>query len=72
MNIFNPPLIVLGGPLGRAMQAELATLRQQVAGQVALPADSLPDLLISAIPSNACAMGAVALVLDEILREPSM
>jgi predicted NBD/HSP70 family sugar kinase len=72
INLFNPPLIVLGGPLGRAIQGEVAQLWQQVAEQVALPADSLPDLRLSAIPSNACAMGAVALVLDTILREPSL
>jgi predicted NBD/HSP70 family sugar kinase len=72
VHIFNPSLIVLGGPLGRAMESHLPALRKRVAGQVALPADSMARIEISQIPSNACAMGAVALVLDEILREPSL
>jgi predicted NBD/HSP70 family sugar kinase len=72
VNIFNPPLIVLGGPLGRAMKPVLGALREQVAAQVTTPADSLPEIEISRITSNACAMGAVALVLDEILREPTL
>jgi predicted NBD/HSP70 family sugar kinase len=69
VNIFNPPLVVLGGPLGRSMQPALDALRDQVATQVTMPADSLPEIATSTIPSNACAMGAVALVLDDILRE---
>ncbi len=70
INIFNPPLVVLGGPLGRAMKpAALDTLREQVAAQVTMPADSLPEIEISPITSNACAMGGVALVLDDILHE---
>lgn len=70
INIFNPPLVVLGGPLGRAMKpAALDTLREQIAAQVTMPADSLPEIEISPITSNACAMGGVALVLDDILHE---
>jgi predicted NBD/HSP70 family sugar kinase len=69
VNIFNPPLVVLGGPLGRAMRPALDVLREQVAAQVTMPADSLPEIEVSAITSNACALGAVALVLDDILRE---
>jgi predicted NBD/HSP70 family sugar kinase len=68
VNIFNPPLVVLGGSLGHAMKPVLDALREQVAAQVTMPADSLPDIDISAITSNACALGAVALVLDDILR----
>jgi predicted NBD/HSP70 family sugar kinase len=69
VNIFNPPLVVLGGPLGRSMQPALGTLREQVATQVTMPTDSLPEIAVSTMTSNACAMGAVALVLDDILRE---
>ena len=70
VNIFNPQLIVLGGPLGRAMEAHLPALLDLVTEQVMMPADSRAEIVISRIRSNACAMGAVALVLDEILREP--
>jgi predicted NBD/HSP70 family sugar kinase len=72
VNILNPQLIVLGGPLGGIIGAELPELRDRVAEQVTVPADSLAKIETSHNPSNACAMGAVALVLDEILRAPSL
>lgn len=72
INIFNPPLIVLGGSLGRSLEPDLPALVDRVAAQVTIPADSLAAIQTSRIASNACAMGAVALVLDAILREPSL
>lgn len=71
VNLFNPQLIILGGPLGLAMGPFLPRIRTAVAEQVVVPADSLAEIRLSQITSNACAMGAVALVLDELLREPS-
>jgi predicted NBD/HSP70 family sugar kinase len=71
VNLFNPQLIVLGGPLGLAMGPFLPAIETAVAAQAVVPAESVAEIRLSQIRSNACAMGAVALVLDEILREPS-
>jgi glucokinase-like ROK family protein len=71
VNLFNPQLIVLGGPLGLAMGPFLPAIETTVAAQAVVPAESVAEIKLSQIRSNACAMGAVALVLDEILREPS-
>jgi predicted NBD/HSP70 family sugar kinase len=71
VNMFNPQLIILGGPLGLAMGPFLPGIRTAVAAQVVVPTDSAAEIKLSQITSNACAMGAVALVLDELLREPS-
>jgi len=71
VNIFNPQLIILGGPLGLAMGPFLPGISTLVAAQVVVPPESVAEIKLSQITSNACAMGAVALVLDELLREPS-
>jgi predicted NBD/HSP70 family sugar kinase len=71
VNLFNPQLIILGGPLGLALGSFLPAIETAVAAQVVVPAERVAEIKLSQITSNACAMGAVALVLDEILREPS-
>lgn len=71
INIFNPQLVILGGSLGLAIEPFLPTLQTIVNGQVTVPPDGIAEIKVSQIKSNACTMGAVALVLDEILREPS-
>ncbi|MBI5957104.1 MAG: ROK family protein, partial [Chloroflexi bacterium] len=70
INTFNPQLIVLGGSLGLTLEPFLAAIRTVAARQVTFPSDGSPDIKASSIKSNACALGAVALVLDDILREP--
>jgi glucokinase-like ROK family protein len=70
VNVFNPQLIVIGGELSRAGQFMLSTIRE-IACQNALK-ESCENLQIvtSAHGEEACVMGAIALVLDDILREP--
>ncbi len=70
INIFNPQLIVLGGPLGITLTPLLDSIRILTASQITLPQNSMAEIVVSQIESNACAMGAVALVLDDILRQP--
>ena len=71
INVFNPQLIVLGGPLGIALAPSLKAIHAATADQITVPDDSMAEIVVSQIESNACAMGAVALVLDEILRQPT-
>jgi len=70
VNLFNPARVVLGGPLGLALAPFLAALQADVTAQITLPADGAPSLVLTQIPSNVCALGAVALVLDGIMSEP--
>jgi glucokinase-like ROK family protein len=69
MNIFNPQMVVLGGALIAAIDILLPIVERIVAhyalGLVYEDATITP----SAHGTEACAMGAVALVLDDILRE---
>jgi len=72
VNTFNPELIVLGGSLRPASPFLLPVIEQM------LHEHALEQLLegMRVIPSahypDACTMGAIALVLDEILREPML
>ena len=70
VNIFNPELVVLGGALTRAKSIVIpvieATVRESALGQ---PRETL-RIAISAHQSEACIVGAAAIVLDDILRYP--
>ncbi len=72
INVFNPQLVVIGGELSRASSLLLPTIKE-IACQNALR-ESCENLQIvgSAHGEEACVMGAIALVLDDILREPML
>lgn len=71
VNIFNPQLIVLGGPVGRGLGEGLTSIRAQVAGQITILPDSTARIELTQITSNACALGAVAQVLDAVMGDPA-
>jgi glucokinase-like ROK family protein len=70
VNTFNPELVVLGGALARASKiltpAIEATVKETALRQ---PQETL-QIATSAYGSEACVVGAIAIVLDEILRYP--
>lgn len=70
VNAFNPELVVLGGALARASKLLIPVIETTV-GENALeqPRQAL-KIAISAYGSEACIVGAAAIVLDEILRYP--
>jgi glucokinase-like ROK family protein len=72
VNIFNPELVVIGGSfiLGRDI---LQPIIEKSIFSIALPpsADSL-RIAFSERGASACALGAVAIVLDDILREMTL
>lgn len=72
VNAFNPEMVVLGGVLSLASPFLLPAIEETVR-KYALP-QPLKALTIttSAHGVDACVMGAIALVLDEILREPKL
>ncbi len=70
VNVFNPQRVVLGGSLGLLLSPFLPPLQNALAAQITLPPESAPDVVLAQIASNPSALGAVALVLDEIMSEP--
>lgn len=72
LNVFNPQLIVLGGALNLASPFLLPVIEQVVQENALKPACDNVRIAASAHGTDACLMGAIALVLDDILREPSL
>jgi glucokinase-like ROK family protein len=70
INIFNPELIVLGGALSLASGFLLPVIEDTVCESALKPPCENIRFAASAHNADACVMGAVALVLDDILREP--
>jgi glucokinase-like ROK family protein len=71
INIFNPELIVLGGALSLAHEFLLPVMEHTVCEESLKPPCENVRFAASGHDSDACVMGAVALVLDDILREPT-
>jgi glucokinase-like ROK family protein len=70
VNIFNPELIVLGGALNLASTILLPIVESNMCENALPPACEGVRVAASAHGIDACLMGAIALVLEEILREP--
>ncbi len=70
VNTFNPELIVLGGSLALASKILTPVIEATVREQALRPSQQVLRFAISAHGSEACVVGAAALVLDEILRYP--
>lgn len=70
INIFNPELIVLGGALNRASAILLPIVEEMICDNALPPACENVHVTASAHGIDACLMGAIALVLEDILREP--
>lgn len=71
VNIFNPEMIVLGGALNLASAYLLPVVAESLNHNALRPASDIVHVLPSAHGQDACVMGAAALVLDDILKEPS-
>ena len=72
VDIFNPQMVVLGGELNYANEILLPVIEQVVAtNAMSLPREDL-KIVASAHGTDACVIGAAALVLDDILREPGL
>lgn len=68
-NLFNPQMIVIGGALGRARQVLEPALQKMVQAEALQPAQKDLQICFSALGMDTCAFGAVAVVLNDILRE---
>ncbi len=72
VNIFNPELIVFGGVLNLASSILLPILEDVVCENSLKVSCQDLRIAVSAHGVDACVMGAIALVLDDILREPAL
>jgi glucokinase-like ROK family protein len=72
INIFNPQMVVLGGALNSASDILLPIVERVVVGNALGIICEDMKIIPSAHGTEACVMGAVALVLDDILREPAL
>lgn len=71
VNIFNPRLVILGGTLNQAGHLLIPIIERVVREKsLELPGE-IVQIIASAHGLEACVMGAIALVLDAILREPA-
>jgi glucokinase-like ROK family protein len=71
INIFNPERIILGGALSLASSILLPVVKRELQENSLEPSAENVQITVSALGADACVMGAIALVLDEILRDPS-
>ena len=72
VNTFNPEMVVLGGALSLASPFLLPLIEETVREHALEQPREIVEVAASAHGADACVMGAVALVLDEILREPML
>lgn len=72
VNIFNPDMVVIGGAFSLGREILLPVLESIIASET-LPAVK-KDLQVrfSEHGADACVLGAIAVVLDEILREVAL
>jgi len=70
VNLFNVEVIVLGGALNNASSFILEDIERVVSANTLAPEREHLRIIPSAHGSDACIMGAIALVLDDILCEP--
>jgi glucokinase-like ROK family protein len=70
VNAFNPELVVLGGALSLASTFLLPVIEQTIQEHALAQPGEIIKVAPSAHGADACVMGTIALVLDDILREP--
>lgn len=72
VNLFNVEVIVLGGVLNNAGSLFLRDVERTVLENTLIPGREHLRIIPSAHGSDACVMGTIALVLDDIIREPAL
>lgn len=70
VNLFNPELVVLGGSLTLAGQYLVPPISRIIAAETLSLPGNMVALSLSSLGAEACVKGAVALVIDGIVRDP--
>ncbi|GAP18785.1 ROK family transcriptional regulator [Levilinea saccharolytica] len=72
VNVFNPDMVIIGGLLSLARHLMLPEIEKTVREQSLAPSVSQTKITFSERGKDACIFGAVAIVLDDILREAAI
>lgn len=72
INIFDIPVFIIGGELGRQYAPYLTYVHEEIKRHLVHSPSSDVDVRVSNLMPDAALMGAVAQVFDEILKEPSL
>lgn len=70
INAFNPELVVLGGALSLGSELLLPVIKEIIRDHALVQPHGNVQVVCSAHGTGACIMGGIALVLDNVLREP--
>jgi glucokinase-like ROK family protein len=70
INAFNPELVVLGGALSLGSELLLPVIKEIIRDHALAQPHGIVQVVSSAHGADACIMGGIALVLDNVLREP--
>ena len=70
VSIFNPEMVVLGGPLSVAGEYLLPPIREAVRNTTLPEIHERVEIVLSAFGADASVVGAAALVVEDILRNP--
>lgn len=70
INVFNPELVVLGGALSLTSRWLIPVINASLESNILPPLRRTIRIESSSETDDACLLGAIALVLDDILREP--
>ncbi|MCB0119219.1 MAG: ROK family transcriptional regulator [Anaerolineales bacterium] len=71
INIFNPEKIILGGPLSIAGEYLLPSIKQTVEMHSLPEIDQQVEILLSPFGPDASLIGAIAIVVDDLIATPS-
>ena len=72
VNIFNPNLIIIGGAFQLGQEIILPVLEETVMGDALVPIKEDLRIIFSKHGEDACGLGAIAIVLDSILRQMTL
>jgi glucokinase-like ROK family protein len=71
INIFNPDKIILGGPLSIAGEYLLPAIREVIPRHTLPEIDQQAEVILSSFGPNASLIGAIAIVVDDVLSHPT-
>jgi glucokinase-like ROK family protein len=71
INIFNPEKIILGGPLSLAGDYLLPAIREVIPHHTLPEIDQQAEVVLSSFGQDASLIGAIAIVVDDVLSHPN-
>lgn len=70
INALNPEMVVFGGILSLAKEFLMPVIQETVSARALRWSSRSAQVVVAAYGSDACVMGAVAMIYDQILRQP--